>query len=77
MHIEGYPNVSKRNVASTASGVMGVLLGRAFYIIVENFNKWSAHPPKHMLVAVCGDALRCTIHMEGDETWTSGDGYKN
>lgn len=60
--------MAKTRVAVTASGVMDVIPGRPFQILIAYFSERLTHLPKHMLVAIVAGTPQSVVNL------TSTDG---
>lgn len=61
--IDSHPNITKTRVKVSLYGIIEVVPGPPFYLLVANFAERRAHLPKHMLVAIGTGAPQYVVHL--------------
>lgn len=69
MIVENQPDLAQQSLAMTTRGIMDILPGAPFYVLVANMPARAVSVPKCMVVAPTNNDSPCIVHAWADETY--------
>lgn len=67
MMTQSHQDLSHIRIKFILTGVMDVLVGRAFYILLSNLSRKPVHIPKHMCIAAAGEVPDIMVRLDSME----------